>query len=80
MQKPDFRFMRKDRKSAYVFADLFRAVRLVSKSDRDTIATIVDLFDRDRVRFLTAGREVRVRVSQSWSPCRMPKFANGSVA
>lgn len=36
---------------------------MASKSDRETIAAIADLLDRDLVRFITAGREVRVRVS-----------------
>lgn len=55
--------VRKDRRRAYVFADLFCTVRMASKSDRETIAAIADLLDRDLVRFITAGREVRVRVS-----------------
>ena len=61
----DIRSVRKDRHRAYVLADLFRAVRMASKNEGETIAAIADLLDRDLVRFVTAGREVRVRMCQT---------------
>ena len=53
---------RKDRKRAYVLADLFRAVRMASKSDLETIAVIVHLLEHGRVRIISADREVHVRI------------------
>jgi hypothetical protein len=47
---------------AYVFADLFRAVRMASKNDFEAIAVIVHLVEHGRVRIIDADREVRVRI------------------
>lgn len=49
-------------------ADLFHAVQMASRSDREIVATIADLFERDLVRFLVAGREVRVRLGRFPAP------------
>jgi len=46
---------------AYVLADLFRAVRMASKNDRETIAVVVHLLEQGRVRIITSDREARVR-------------------
>jgi hypothetical protein len=58
----DVRPVKKKRTRAYVLADLFRAVRSASKNDLETIAVIVHLLEHDRVRIITADREVHVRV------------------
>jgi len=58
----DLRRVRKERTRRYVLADLFRAVRMASKNDLETIAVIVHLLEHGRVRFITADREVHVRI------------------
>ena len=58
----DVRSVRKDRQRAYVLADLFRAVRMASKNDLETIAVIVHLLEHGRVRIITGDRKVQVRV------------------
>ena len=58
----DVRPVRKERSGAYVLADLFRAVRMASKNDLETVAVIIHLLEHGRVRIITADREVRVRI------------------
>jgi hypothetical protein len=58
----DVRPVKKKRTRTYILADLFRAVRSASKNDLETIAVIVHLLEHDRVRIITADREVHVRV------------------
>jgi hypothetical protein len=52
----------KESARAYVLADLFRAVRIASKNDLETIAVVIHLLEHGRVRIISAGREVHVRI------------------
>jgi len=42
--------------------DLFRAVKSVTKNDREIVATVSDLLERGRVQFVSRTGMIRVRV------------------
>ncbi len=48
--------------ASHTLGDLFRAVKSVTKNDREIVATVSDLLERGRVQFVSRTGMIRVRV------------------